>query len=227
MRADPPGEDDRDPRGHDCSGEVRPTDESEVRAEEGEEEDNQSGLDNEVREVDQVLEVEAVVGEELNREVPAPGPDQEGGRDPEEEEDRTGLLPGRDMEDRRRKIRNHEDDRDHQEDDHGEPEERGVEGLIRRCIVLPLEVDGEEPGDRGVQGLDNDRHVPGYRGRERDDPVGCDPEGVDEVRDQEDTDDNVHQEVGDVRREVAGKLLGKPTIGVIRFIGEVRSHEVT
>ncbi len=214
--ADPAGKDDRDPGGHDGPGKIRPADEAKVRAEEGEEEDDQPGLDDEVREVDQVLEVEAVVGEELDREVPAPGPDQEGGRDPEEEEDCTGLLPGRDMEDRRREVGDHEDDRDHQEDNHGEPEERGVEGPICGRIVPPLEVDGEEPGDRGVERLDDDRHIPRDRGCERDDPVGRDPEGIDEVGHQEDADDDIDQEVGDVRREVAGELGGEPAICLIR-----------
>jgi hypothetical protein len=150
VRADPPGEDDRDPRGHDCPGEICPADEAKVRAEEGEEEDDQSGLDYDVCNVDQVLKVEAIVGEELDGEVPAPGPDQEGGRDPKEKKNCTGLLSIRDVEDRWGKIRDHKDDRDHQEDDTGEPEEGGVEGLIRGCVVSPLEVDGEEPGDSEV-----------------------------------------------------------------------------
>mgnify|MGYP000865801870 CR=1 FL=1 len=213
---DPPGEDDRDPGGHDCPGQVCPADEGEIGAEEGEEEDDQPGLDDEVRNVDPVLEVEAVVGEELDREVPAPGPDQEGGRDPEEEKDRPGLLPGRDVEDRWGEVRDHEDDRDHQEDDRGESEEGRVERLIRGCVIFSLEVDSEEPGDGGVKRLDNDRHVPRDRGRERDDSVGRDPEGIDEVGDQQDPDNDVDQEVSDVCREVAGELGGKPPVCLVR-----------
>ena len=227
VRADPAGEDDRDPGSHDCPGEIRPADEGEIGAEEGEEEDDQPGLDDEVRNVDPVLEVEAVVGEELDREVPAPGPDQEGGRDPEEEEDRTGLLPLWDIEDRRRKVRDHEDDRDHQEDDCGEPEEGRVERLIRRRVIFSLEVDGEEPGDRSVERLDDDRHVPRDRGRERDEPVGRDPEGVDEVGDQKDPDDDVYQEVGNVCGEVAGELGGKPPVCLVRAGRWFRCHGVT
>jgi len=145
--ADPAGEDERDPGGDERPDEMRSPDETQVRAEEGEEEDDQPRLDNDICNVDQILEVEAVIGEELDREVPAPGSDQKTGRDPEEEEDCAGLLPIRDVEDRWGKVRDHEDDRDHQEDDQSEPEEGGVEGLIRRYIVLSLEVDGEEPGD--------------------------------------------------------------------------------
>ena len=226
MWADPPGEDDRDPGGHGRPGEICPADEGEVWAKEGEEDNDQPGLDDEVREVDPVLEIEAVVGEELDREVPAPGPDQEGGRDPEEEEGRPSLLPGRDMEDRGGKVGDHEDDRDHQEDDRGEPKEGGVERLICGCIVSLLQIDGEESRDRGIERLDNDRHVSGDRGRKRDDSVGCDPEGGDEVRDQKDADNDVYQKVSDVRREVTGKLCGKPIISVICFVSGVRGHEI-
>ncbi len=60
-----------------------------------------------------------------------------------------------------------------------------------------------------VQGPDNVRHIPGDRGHKRDEPVGCDPEGVDEVQDLEDAGDDVHQGVGDVCREVAGELRVK------------------
>ena len=74
---------------------------------------------------------------------------------------------------------------------------------------------GEEPGDRRVERLDDDRHIPRDRGRERYDPVGSDPEGVDEVRDQKDADDDVHQEVGDVCCEVAGELGGKPAVCLV------------
>jgi hypothetical protein len=213
MWTDPPGEDDRDPGGHGCPGQVCPADEGEIRAEEGEEENDQSRLDDEVREVDPVLEIEAVVGEELDRETPTPGSDQEGGRDPEEEEDRTGLLPGWDMEDRWGEVRDHEDDRNHQEDDRSEPEEGGVERLIRRRVIFSLEVDGEKPGDGGVERLDDDRHVPRDRGRERDEPVGRDPEGINEVGNQEHPDDDIYQEVGDIRCEVAGELSGKASCG--------------
>ena len=119
------------------------------------------------------------------------------------------------MEEQWGEVRDNKDDRDHQEDDHSEPEEGGVEGLICGRVVPALEVDGEEPGDRSVEGLDDDRHVPGDRGCERDDPVGRDPEGIDEVRDQEDADDDIHQEVGDVRREVAGELGSKASRGLV------------
>ena len=131
------------------------------------------------------------------------------------------------MEDRRREVGDHEDDRDHQEDNHSEPDESGVEGPICGRIVPPLEVDGEEPGDRGVERLDDDRHIPGDRGRERDDPVGCNPEGIDEVGDQEDADDDIHQEVGDVCREVAGELGGEPAICLIRAGYQFRRHVFT
>jgi hypothetical protein len=42
-----------------------------------------------------------------------------------------------------------------------------------------------------------DRHVAGDRGLQRDDPVSRDPEDINEIRDQEDTNDDVCQEVGE------------------------------
>ena len=75
MKTDLPGKDDRDSGGHNRPSQVCPTDEGEIRAKEGEKQDNQAGLDKEVREVDPILEVKAVVGEELDREVPAPDSD--------------------------------------------------------------------------------------------------------------------------------------------------------
>jgi len=112
----------------------------------------------------------------------------------------------RNIKDRRGKIRDHEDDC-------GEPEEGRIERLIRGCVIFSLEVDGEEPGDGGVERLDDDRHVPRDRGRERDEPIGRDPESINEVGDQEHPDDDIYQEVGDVRREVAGELSGKASCG--------------
>jgi len=128
----------------------------------------------------------------LDREISTPGAGQKGGRNPEEEEDCAALLSFRYTEDHRDKISDREEDRSHQEDDRREPEEGGVEGSVCSCIVLSLEVDGEESGDGGVEGLDYDRNVAGDRGRQRDEAVGSDPEGVDEVGNQEDADDDVH-----------------------------------
>lgn len=42
-----------------------------------------------------------------------------------------------------------------------------------------------------------DHHAAGDRGRQRDDPVSRDPEDINAIRDQEDTDDDVCQEVGE------------------------------
>ncbi len=140
---------------------MRSTDKGEIRADEGKKEDNQPRLDYDVCKIDQVLEVKAVVSEELNREVPTPGSDQETSRDPKEKEDRPNLLTIRNVEDRWGKVRDHKDDRDHQEDDRSEPEKGGVEGLIRGHVVTTLKVDGEEPGDRNVERLDDDPHIAG------------------------------------------------------------------
>ena len=185
---------------------MRSADESKIGTIEGEKENDQSGLYDEICEVDNVLEVKTVVGKELDCKIPAPGSDQEGCRDSKEEEDRTGFLSGWDVEDCRGEVCDHKDDRDHQEDNCGEAEESSIERLIRCFVISSLEVDGEESRYRRVQGLDNDCHIPCDRCRERNDTVGCDPEGVDEVWDQEDADGDVYQEVGDVCSEVTRKL---------------------
>lgn len=87
---------------------------------------------------------------------------------------------------------------------------------VFNCRVWWSGLRGEKPGDGGVERLDDDRYVPRDRGRKRDEPVGRDPEGIDEVGDQQDPDDDVHQEVGDVCREVARELGGEASLSLFR-----------
>ena len=94
---------------------------------------------------------------------------------------------------------------------------------VFNCRVWWSGLRGEKPGDGGVERLDDDRYVPRDRGRKRDEPVGRDPEGVNEVGHQEHPDDDIHQEVGDVCREVARELGGKASRGLVS-LGDVGWH---
>lgn len=85
-----------------------------------------------------------------------------------------------------------------------------------------MEVDSEESGNSSVQGLDDDRHVSGDRGCKRDDPIGRDPKGIDEVGDQKQADDNIHQEVGNVRCEIPRELSSKAFQRLLGFRGCMR-----